>query len=71
MQPQEKKCAVAALDVLAVRFSAGLLNVRLVPLRDKRHKSDWLQQESGILALGAMAEGTRFHSRAPFYMCAL
>ena len=62
MEPQEKKCAVVALNVLAVRFSAGLLNVRLVPLRDKRRKSDWLQRESGILALGAMAEGTRFYS---------
>ncbi|KAL5531979.1 hypothetical protein ACEPAF_5542 [Sanghuangporus sanghuang] len=52
-----RKCAAAALDVLAVRFGADLLNVLLVPLKDKLWSSDWLQRESGILALGAMAEG--------------
>ena len=55
-----RKCAAAALDVLAVRFGADLLNVLLVPLKDKLWSSDWLQRESGILALGAMAEGTHF-----------
>ncbi|EEB92648.1 hypothetical protein MPER_08811 [Moniliophthora perniciosa FA553] len=52
-----RKCAAAALDVLAVRFSGDLLNVLLAPLKDKLWSSDWLQRESGILALGAMAEG--------------
>ncbi|KAG5717533.1 Importin subunit beta-2 [Termitomyces sp. T112] len=52
-----RKCAAAALDVLAVRFGADLLNVLLAPLKDKLWSSDWLQRESGILALGAMAEG--------------
>ncbi|KAJ8076623.1 hypothetical protein PM082_001046 [Marasmius tenuissimus] len=52
-----RKCAAAALDVLAVRFSGDLLNVLLGPLKDKLWSSDWLQRESGILALGAMAEG--------------
>ncbi|KAK7036520.1 hypothetical protein VNI00_011717 [Paramarasmius palmivorus] len=52
-----RKCAAAALDVLAVRFSNDLLNVLLGPLKDKLWSSDWLQRESGILALGAMAEG--------------
>ncbi|KAL0955693.1 hypothetical protein HGRIS_001916 [Hohenbuehelia grisea] len=52
-----RKCAAAALDVLAVRFGADLLNVLLGPLKDKLWSSDWLQRESGILALGAMAEG--------------
>lgn len=57
-----RKCAAAALDVLAVRFSADLLNVLLGPLKDKLWSSDWLQRESGILALGAMAEGMcQFH----------
>lgn len=53
-----RKCAAAALDVLAVRFGADLLNVLLGPLKDKLWSSEWLQRESGILALGAMAEGT-------------
>lgn len=52
-----RKCAAAALDVLAVRFSGDLLNVLLGPLKDKLWSTDWLQRESGILALGAMAEG--------------
>lgn len=52
-----RKCAAAALDVLAVRFGADLLNVLLAPLKDKLWSNDWLQRESGILALGAMAEG--------------
>ncbi|KAG7091239.1 hypothetical protein E1B28_010290 [Marasmius oreades] len=52
-----RKCAAAALDVLAVRFSGELLTVLLGPLKEKLWSSDWLQRESGILALGAMAEG--------------
>ncbi|TFK50859.1 ARM repeat-containing protein [Heliocybe sulcata] len=52
-----RKCAAAALDVLAVRFGADLLNVLLDPLKQKLWNADWLQRESGILALGAMAEG--------------
>jgi len=52
-----RKCAAAALDVLAVRFGADLLNVLLEPLKTKLWSSEWLQRESGILALGAMAEG--------------
>lgn len=55
-----RKCAAAALDVLAVRFGADLLNVLLAPLKEKLWSTDWLQRESGILALGAMAEGA-FH----------
>ncbi|TFK65620.1 transportin-PC [Pluteus cervinus] len=52
-----RKCAAAALDVLGVRFSGELLNVLLNPLKDKLWSTEWLQRESGILALGAMAEG--------------
>lgn len=55
-----RKCAAAALDVLAVRFSGDLLVHLLGPLKDKLWSTDWLQRESGILALGAMAEGTCF-----------
>ena len=55
-----RKCAAAALDVLAVRFGKELLNVLLEPLRAKLWSPEWLQRESGILALGAMAEGTYY-----------
>jgi len=53
-----RKCAAAALDILAVRFSGDLLSVLLTHLKEKLWSQDWLQRESGILALGAMAEGT-------------
>jgi len=52
-----RKCAAAALDVLAVRFGQDLLSVLLEPLKSKLWSEDWLSRESGILALGAMAEG--------------
>ena len=53
-----RKCAAAALDVLAVRFGQELLVHLLEPLKNKLWSEDWLQRESGILSLGAMAEGT-------------
>ncbi|KAF7979025.1 hypothetical protein HWV62_44005 [Athelia sp. TMB] len=56
-----RKCAAAALDVLAVRFGGDLMNVLLGPLKEKLWSDDWLQRESGILALGAMAEGCIDH----------
>jgi transportin-1 len=52
-----RKCSAAALDVLAVRFGGDLLNVLLPALKDKLWSDNWLQRESGILALGAVAEG--------------
>lgn len=52
-----RKCAAAAIDVLAVRFGADLLHIILPYLKDKLWSGDWLQRESAILALGAMAEG--------------
>jgi len=58
-----RKCAAAALDVLAVRFGAELLNVLLDPLKEKLWSHEWLNRESGILALGAMAEGGYFTLR--------
>jgi transportin-1 len=58
-----RKCAAAALDVLAVRFAGDLLRVLLGPLKEKLWSADWLQRESGILALGAMAEGLYFDLR--------
>ncbi|KAG8926361.1 hypothetical protein FRC03_004321 [Tulasnella sp. 419] len=52
-----RKCAAAALDILAVRFGDQLLNILLPHLNERLHSQDWLQKESAILALGAMAEG--------------
>ena len=52
-----RKCAAAALDVLAVRFGNGLLQPLLPHLKEKLWSPDWKQRECGILALGALAEG--------------
>ncbi|GAA5956019.1 hypothetical protein JCM8115_004388 [Rhodotorula mucilaginosa] len=52
-----RKCAAAALDVMAVAFEAEMLEVLLPYLKDKLYSPDWLDRESGVLALGAIAEG--------------
>lgn len=52
-----RKCSAAALDVMAVTFGDEMLQILLPLLRDKLFSEDWLQRESGILALGAIAEG--------------
>lgn len=54
-----RKCAAAALDVMAVAFEAEMLEVLLPYLKDKLYSPDWLDRESGVLALGAIAEGAR------------
>lgn len=56
-----RKCAAAALDVMATAYEADLMNILLPHLKDKLWSSDWLQRESGILTLGAMAEGCMTH----------
>jgi transportin-1 len=52
-----RKCSAAALDVMAVAFEAEMLEVLLPYLKEKLFSSDWLDRESGVLALGAIAEG--------------
>lgn len=51
------KCSAAALDVLASVFHEELLPVLLPILRETLFHQDWEIKESGILALGAIAEG--------------
>ena len=70
-----RKCSAAALDVMAVQFEADLLPILLPLLKQKLFSDDWLQRESAILALGAIAEGAcdgleteltcRLHHRHP------
>ena len=52
------KCSAAALDVLANVFNDELLPVLLPILKDTLFNEDWLVKESGILVLGAIAEGS-------------
>lgn len=51
------KCSAAALDVLANVFRDDLLPVLLPILKETLFHPDWDVKESGILALGAIAEG--------------
>ncbi|OAJ40053.1 hypothetical protein BDEG_23832 [Batrachochytrium dendrobatidis JEL423] len=53
-----RKCSAAAVDVLATVFKEHLLEVLLPHLTQQLSSSDWLHREAGILALGAIAEGT-------------
>lgn len=52
-----RKCSAAALDVMALSFGSELLEILLPYLQVKLFDSDWRVRESGILALGAIAEG--------------
>ena len=52
-----RKCSAAALDVMAVSFGSVMLEVLLPHLKERMFSSDWQVRESGVLALGAIAEG--------------
>ncbi|XP_056871915.1 transportin-2-like [Takifugu flavidus] len=52
-----RKCSAAALDVLANVFRDDLLPHLLPVLKDLLFHPDWVVKESGILVLGAIAEG--------------
>jgi len=51
------KCSAAALDVLANVFRNDILPVILPILKELLFHHDWELKESGILVLGAIAEG--------------
>ena len=52
-----RKCSAAALDVLSINFGTELLQILLPFLKERLFSQDWIQRESAILALGAIAEG--------------
>ncbi|XP_046353586.1 transportin-1-like [Haliotis cracherodii] len=52
-----RKCSAAALDVLANVFHEEILPVLLPILKETLFHTDWEIKESGILVLGAIAEG--------------
>lgn len=61
------KCSAAALDVLAVVFGEDLLPVLLPILKETLFHQEWEIKESGILALGAIAEGNHFQPAKKSY----
>lgn len=52
-----RRCSAASLDVLASIFGKDLLDKLFPLLKDTLTNENWLVKESGILALGAIAEG--------------
>ncbi|KAJ1530932.1 hypothetical protein ONE63_005770 [Megalurothrips usitatus] len=52
-----RKCSAAALDCLANVFGEDLLPVLVPILKETLFHNEWDVKESGILALGAIAEG--------------
>mgnify|MGYP001801369873 CR=1 FL=1 len=61
-----RKCSAAALDVLANVFRDDLLPILLPILKETLFHEVWEVKESGILVLGAIAEGMTWFSQ-PFY----
>lgn len=59
------KCSAAALDVLANVFREELLPHLLPLLKGLLFHPDWVIKESGILVLGAIAEGERLVTLTP------
>lgn len=51
------KCSAAALDMLASVFRDDMLPTLLPILKEILFDPDWIAKESGILVLGAVAEG--------------
>uniref|UniRef100_A0A182WMC8 Transportin-1 n=1 Tax=Anopheles minimus TaxID=112268 RepID=A0A182WMC8_9DIPT len=52
-----RKCSAATLDLLANVYKDEFLPILLPILKETLFHEDWLVKESGILALGAIAEG--------------
>eukprot|EP00123_Amoebidium_parasiticum_P014138 comp22354_c0_seq1/m.33276 comp22354_c0_seq1/g.33276 ORF comp22354_c0_seq1/g.33276 comp22354_c0_seq1/m.33276 type:complete len:901 (-) comp22354_c0_seq1:815-3517(-) len=52
-----RKCSAAALDMLASVFQEALLPFLLPLIERDLQSQDWIHQECGILALGAISEG--------------
>ena len=55
-----RKCSAAALDVLSNLFRETILPILLPILREMLFHGNWQIKESGILVLGAIAEGCSF-----------
>ncbi|VDM57941.1 unnamed protein product [Angiostrongylus costaricensis] len=71
------RCSAASLDVLASIFKQELLPILLPILKEALCHSEWEIKESGILALGAVAEGCmsgitpHLHELIPFLLSML
>lgn len=62
------KCSAAALDVLANVFKEDILPILMPILKETLSSNEWEVKESGILALGAIAEGKTFYDFNIIYL---
>jgi transportin-1 len=53
-----RKCSAASMDALATKFGAEILPITLPELNKKLSDPEWRVRESGILTLGAVADGS-------------
>lgn len=60
-----RKCSAASLDSLSLVFKEEMIEIFFPLVNDALTSSDFLVKESGILALGAIADGC-LHSLSPF-----
>lgn len=63
------KCSAAALDVLANVFRDELLPHLLPLLKNLLFHPEWVIKESGILVLGAIAEGLFLYNVCSEQLC--
>jgi transportin-1 len=59
-----RKCSALALDVLSVWFGETIAPIIWDRLQCHLENEDWLVRESGILAIGAAAEGNNLHTKS-------
>lgn len=64
-----RKCSAAALDMLAGVFRDELLPVLVPILKETLFHQEWEIKESGILALGAIAEGKMINNYIDACLC--
>lgn len=62
-----RKCSAAALDMLANVFREDLLPVLVPILKETLFHQSWEIKESGILALGAIAEGMHIYFALEYF----
>ena len=60
-----RKFSATSLDALSSSFHSKVTDVLLALLKDLLYSNDWRIVESGILALGAAAEGAFFYNFTP------
>ena len=65
-----RKCSALGLDVISTHYKNEILDALLPHIHSKLQSSDWMVQESAVLAMGALAEGCEEGLIAKDYLAA-